>query len=78
MLMSHARIPMRGKPAALLICEACGTVAELDAPESFAALAAALKRKASRLPARLLKCRDIAAIALQVSACRAIARSYHG
>jgi Fur family zinc uptake transcriptional regulator len=31
--------PHEGKPAALLICEACGTVAELDAPESFAALA---------------------------------------
>jgi Fur family zinc uptake transcriptional regulator len=30
--------PHEGKPAALLICEACGTVAELDAPESFAAL----------------------------------------
>jgi Fur family transcriptional regulator, zinc uptake regulator len=25
-------------PAALLICESCGTVAELDAPESFASL----------------------------------------
>jgi len=30
--------PHEGKPAALLICEGCGTVAELDAPESFAAL----------------------------------------
>jgi Fur family zinc uptake transcriptional regulator len=28
-----------GGPAALLICETCGTVAELDAGESFAALA---------------------------------------
>lgn len=25
-----------GRPAALLICEACGTVAELDAPDAFA------------------------------------------
>ncbi len=24
-----------GRPAALLICEGCGTVAELDAPEAF-------------------------------------------
>jgi Fur family transcriptional regulator, zinc uptake regulator len=32
---SHAH---GGAPAALLICENCGTVAELDAPESFAAL----------------------------------------
>jgi Fur family zinc uptake transcriptional regulator len=27
-----------GMPAALLLCEGCGTVAELDAPETFAAL----------------------------------------
>jgi Fur family zinc uptake transcriptional regulator len=29
------------RPAALLICEACGTVAELDAPEAFEPLAEA-------------------------------------
>lgn len=28
-----------GRPAALLICEACGTVAELDAPDAFAPIA---------------------------------------
>jgi Fur family zinc uptake transcriptional regulator len=28
-----------GRPAALLVCEDCGEVAELDAPETFAALA---------------------------------------
>ena len=27
-----------GMPAALLLCEGCGTVAEIDAPETFAAL----------------------------------------
>jgi len=32
---SHAH---EDSPAALLICEACGTVAELDAPETFASL----------------------------------------
>jgi Fur family zinc uptake transcriptional regulator len=32
-----------GTPAALLICENCGTVSELDAPESFAALARGAK-----------------------------------
>ncbi len=30
-----------GEPAALLICERCGMVAELDAPEVFAGLAKA-------------------------------------
>jgi Fur family zinc uptake transcriptional regulator len=30
-----------GKPAALLICESCGSVAELEAPEAFAPLAQA-------------------------------------
>ena len=30
-----------GQPAALLICESCGTVAELDAPQVFAGLARA-------------------------------------
>ena len=30
--------PHDGEPAALLICEACGTVAEVDAPEAFASL----------------------------------------
>lgn len=33
--------PHEGRPAALLICEACGTVAELDAPDAFAAMSAA-------------------------------------
>ncbi len=32
---SHAH---EGEPAALLICEKCGTVAELEAPEAFATL----------------------------------------
>jgi Fur family transcriptional regulator, zinc uptake regulator len=32
---SHAH---EGEPAALLICEGCGTVAELDAPDTFQAL----------------------------------------
>lgn len=35
---SHAH---EGRPAALLICEACGTVAELDAPDIFARIAEA-------------------------------------
>lgn len=30
-----------GQPAALLICEACGTVAELDVPDAFARMARA-------------------------------------
>ncbi len=30
--------PHEGEPAALLVCEACGLVAELDVPEVFAAL----------------------------------------
>ncbi len=30
-----------GRPAALLICEACGIVAELDAPDAFAPIAKA-------------------------------------
>ena len=30
-----------GRPAALLICESCGTVAELDAPDIFARIAQA-------------------------------------
>ena len=30
--------PHDGQPAALLICEDCGAVAELDAPEAFATL----------------------------------------
>ena len=33
---SHAH---EGQPAALLICEGCGTVAELDAPEIFESIA---------------------------------------
>ena len=33
---SHAH---EGEPAALLICEGCGIVAELDAPETFSVLA---------------------------------------
>ena len=33
--------PHDGQPAALLICEACGTVAELDVAEAFAAISAA-------------------------------------
>jgi Fur family zinc uptake transcriptional regulator len=32
-----------GSPAALLICERCGTVSELDAPEGFAVLAEGAK-----------------------------------
>jgi Fur family transcriptional regulator, zinc uptake regulator len=32
-------------PAALLICESCGTVAELDAPEIFSALTAKAKAR---------------------------------
>ncbi len=35
---SHAH---EGQPAALLICEGCGTVAELDAADAFAAVSAA-------------------------------------
>jgi len=45
---SHAH---EGEPAALLICEACGIVAELDSPDTFAALgqqAAAQGFKAER------------------------------
>lgn len=34
-----------GAPAALLICESCGTVSELDAPESFAALARSAEKQ---------------------------------
>jgi Fur family zinc uptake transcriptional regulator len=33
---SHAH---EGEPAALLICEGCGIVAELDSPETFSTLA---------------------------------------
>jgi len=33
--------PHEGRPAALLICEACGTVAELDAPDAFAPIVGA-------------------------------------
>jgi Fur family zinc uptake transcriptional regulator len=33
--------PHEGKPAAMLVCEQCGLVAELDAPEVFAMLNAA-------------------------------------
>jgi len=32
-----------GKPAAMLVCERCGLVAELDAPEMFGALQSAAK-----------------------------------
>ncbi len=47
---SHAH---EGLPAALLICEACGTVAELDAPEIFENIAA--KAKAQKFtPARTM------------------------
>ncbi len=47
---SHAH---EGQPAALLICEACGTVAELDAPEIFERIAE--KAKAQKFtPARTL------------------------
>jgi Fur family zinc uptake transcriptional regulator len=35
--------PHEGKPAAMLICEKCGLVAELDAPEMFDALQSAAK-----------------------------------
>jgi len=35
--------PHEGKPAAMLVCEKCGLVAELDAPEMFEALQAAAK-----------------------------------
>ena len=35
---SHAH---EGKPAAMLICEHCGTVAELDVPDAFAAISTA-------------------------------------
>ncbi|MGH6855245.1 MAG: transcriptional repressor [Aestuariivirga sp.] len=35
-----------GRPAALLICETCGTVAELDAPDVFARMAEAAKAQA--------------------------------
>ena len=35
--------PHEGKPAAMLVCERCGLVAELDAPEMFEALQAAAK-----------------------------------
>ncbi len=35
--------PHEGKPAAMLVCEQCGLVAELDAPETFEALQAAAK-----------------------------------
>jgi Fur family zinc uptake transcriptional regulator len=34
-----------GQPAALLICEACGTVAELDAPEIFERITAKAKAR---------------------------------
>ena len=34
-----------GQPAALLICESCGTVAELDAPEIFARIAEKAKAR---------------------------------
>jgi len=33
--------PHEDRPAALLICERCGTVAELDAPDAFAAISSA-------------------------------------
>ena len=35
--------PHEGKPAAMLVCETCGLVAELDAPEMFEALQSAAK-----------------------------------
>ena len=35
--------PHEGKPAALLVCEKCGLVAELDAPEMFEALQTAAR-----------------------------------
>ena len=35
--------PHEGKPAAMLVCERCGLVAELDAPEVFATLDAAAR-----------------------------------
>ena len=35
--------PHEGKPAAMLVCEQCGLVAELDAPEMFEALQSAAK-----------------------------------
>ena len=35
--------PHEGKPAAMLVCEKCGLVAELDAPEMFEALQSAAK-----------------------------------
>ena len=35
--------PHEGKPVAMLVCEQCGLVAELDAPETFEALQAAAK-----------------------------------
>lgn len=37
-----------GLPAALLICEACGTVAELEAVDAFAAVSAAAKAQGFR------------------------------
>ncbi len=47
---SHAH---EGEPAALLICEACGTVAELEAAEAFRRIDEAAKTQGFR-PARTL------------------------
>ncbi len=42
---SHAH---EGRPAALLICEACGQVAELDAPDAFGILKSAAEAQGFR------------------------------
>ena len=56
-----------GEPAALLVCEACGTVAELDvAGHPFADLRAGGRRRASGRPHR---CRDRRPLRLRRGAC---------
>jgi Fur family zinc uptake transcriptional regulator len=59
--------PHEGKPAALLICESCGLVAELDVPDAFAILAEGAAAQHFRprhmiieLPGRCAACQDTA------------------
>lgn len=56
--------PHDGRPAAMLVCEACGLVAELDVPELFAGLEAAAEGQGFR-PAR-----TVVEMSGRCSACR--------
>lgn len=59
--------PHDGRPAAMLVCEACGLVAELDAPEMFESLRAAAEgqgfvpsRTVVEMTGRCAGCREAA------------------